>query len=263
MSARRSATRAPALMLHVTPTSANAKTGPILVTTTSAITCPDACPFRRDADGGCYADGGPLALHWRAVTSGARGAPWSDALEILRDALRAKGARALWRHNQAGDLPGDRLRIDRDRVGALVAVNAYADARGFTYTHYPLTADDAGGDADAARSNLAVVAEANASGFTINASANGLDHADRIADAASAAGARVPITAVVAADHPGRSTTAGGRAVVVCPAQQRDGVSCASCRLCARSDRGAIVAFRAHGAGAKRATAAISKGGAR
>lgn len=248
------------VFLHVTPTSANAKTGPLLVTTTSADTCPDACPLKRDATdprkpGPCYAKGGPLAIHWSAVSAGKRGAPWAQGLEILRDALVAKGRGATWRHNQAGDLPGRKDRINRDALGALVAVNAAAEARGFTYTHYPLVADASAHPVARriAAANLALVAEANASGFTINASANSLGHADEIADAAAEIGARIPLVVVVERDAPERFTTPSGRRVIVCPAQTRDGVSCATCRLCSRADRGVVVAFRAHGAGAKRA----------
>jgi len=255
------------VFLHITPTSANKKTGAILVTTTSADTCPDACPLKRDAvdpskRGPCYAKGGPLALHWDAVSAGKRGAPWATALEDLRDALKRKGRGALWRHNQAGDLPGRNDRINRDALGALVAVNAYADARGFTYTHHPVTADASAHPVARriAAANLALVAEATASGFTINASANTLGHADAIADAAAALGARVPIVVVVEIDAPARMVTPSGRRVVVCPAQTREGVSCATCRLCQRADRGVVVAFRAHGAGAKRAALTTREG---
>lgn len=267
------------IFAHITPTSANAKTGPILVTTTSAKTCPPSCPFRKRAEigagrgrkkarlvtFGCYADGGPLAIHWGAVTAGERGAPWPRFLLDLGDALKRKGRGALWRHNQAGDLPGERGEIDRQALADLVAVNAAAEARGFTYSHYPLTLADAGGadlartaeeDAAVVASNRAAMAIATAQGFTVNASANGLGHADAIADALE--GWKVPITAVVAADAPDRGTTPGGRRYVVCPAQTREGVNCATCRLCSRAERSVIVAFRVHGSGAKRAAAAIA-----
>ena len=52
---------------HFTAKSRNIKTGPIPVTVSSGDTCPDACPFLR---AGCYAAGGRLALHWRAVSDG-------------------------------------------------------------------------------------------------------------------------------------------------------------------------------------------------
>jgi hypothetical protein len=42
------------------------------------------------------------------------------------------------------------------------------------------------------------------------------------------------------------------RHVVQCPAEYRDEVSCDSCRLCARTSRKSIVAFTAHGSGARK-----------
>lgn len=234
--------------LHVTPTSDNAKTGPILVTTTTALTCPDACPFKRTVDGvnGCYADGGPLAMHWKQVTLGKRGKPWADALVVLAAELRRKGKGATWRHNQAGDLPGQGDVIDGDALAALVKVNADASARGFTYTHKPLVASPH------AEANLAAVRSANAGGFTVNASANTLAHADTLAELG------VPVCVVVAHDAPDTLATPGGRKVVVCPAQRRDGVTCSSCRLCSRGDRSVVIAFRAHGASYRRAEAATA-----
>lgn len=233
--------------LHITATSDNVKTGPILVTTSSAITCPDACPFKRTADGvkGCYADGGPLAMHWKQVTLGRRGLPWVDALASLAAELRRKGRGATWRHNQAGDLPGLGDVIDADALAALVKVNADASAHGFTYTHKPLV-----GSAQA-EANLAAVQSANAAGFTVNASANNLTHADALADLGG-----VPVVVVVPHDAPDTLATPSGRKVVVCPAQRRDDVTCSSCRLCSRGERSVIVAFRAHGASYRRAEAA-------
>lgn len=233
--------------VHVTPTSANEKTGPILVTTTSALTCPDACPFKRTRDGvkGCYADGGPLAMHWQQVTLGRRGEPWADALLTLAGHLRRKGRGAVWRHNQAGDLPGSGDQVDASALADLVKVNADASARGFTYTHKPLVGSPY---ADA---NLAAVRAANAAGFAVNASANHLAHADALAQAGG-----VPVVVVVAHDAPDTLTTPAGRKVVVCPAQRRDGVTCSTCRLCSRSDRSVIVGFKAHGSSYKRAEAA-------
>ncbi len=233
--------------LHITPTSDNAKTGPILVTTTTSLTCPDACPFKRTVDGvnGCYADGGPLAMHWRQVTLGRRGKPWVNALAQLAAELRRKGRGATWRHNQAGDLPGQGDVIDAAGLADLVKVNADASAHGFTYTHKPLV-----GSAHAS-ANLAAVQAANAGGFTVNASANTLAHADALAELGG-----VPVVVVVAHDAPDTLATPAGRKVVVCPAQRRDDVTCSTCRLCSRAERSVIVAFRAHGASYRRAEAA-------
>ena len=243
-------------LFHITPTSSNKKTGKILVTTSTALTCPDGCPFRHDRDGGCYAGnptkgGSPLTLHWREVTEGRRGSPWDVFLCDLRLELLMKGKGALWRHNQAGDLPGRGNVVDGKALAQLVDVNRATRTRGFTYTHKPLLAVDAGGDALLADLNLAHVVDANARGFTVNASANNLAHVDAIK---KEVGDLVPVVVVLPADAPLTSTTPGGHKVVVCPAQRRDDVTCATCGLCARADRSVVVGFLAHGSGARKAT---------
>jgi hypothetical protein len=224
---------------HLTPVSANAKTGPIPVSTSSADTCPTVCPFRGS---GCYADSGPLGLHWLAVTRAKRGTNWRAFL----DAVRGIAPGALWRHNQAGDLPGMGNRIARRALEQLVA--AARHTRAFTYTHKPVT-----GSSALARANREAVRAANAAGFTVNLSANNLAHADQLADTGAG-----PVVTVLAPDAPAVSFTPAGRRVVVCPAQTRDTVTCASCGLCARRDRrGIIVGFLAHGA-RKRLAAAVA-----
>jgi hypothetical protein len=59
--------------VRLTPISYNKKTGPIPVSTSDALTCPDSCPLKT---GGCYAKGGPLALVWRNVEK--LGTNWDD-----------------------------------------------------------------------------------------------------------------------------------------------------------------------------------------
>jgi len=215
--------------VHITLKSANVKTGPIPVSTTSALSCPDACPLK--SGGGCYADGGPLALHWRAVTAGERGLDWQSFCDVIA----GLPAGQLWRHNQAGDLPGLNDTINPLAMEMLVRANA--GRRGFTYTHKPMTPD-----------NARMVRDANDAGFTVNLSANSLEHADQLADIGAG-----PVVTILPADAPAKLVTPAGRPVVVCPAQTRDDVSCATCQLCARADRPTIVGFLAHGAGAKKA----------
>lgn len=212
--------------VHLTLKSANEKTGPIPVSTTSAATCPDACPFKKN---GCYADGGPLAIHWRAVTEGQRGAQWSD----FTAQIAALPDGQLWRHNQAGDLPGAGDAIDPVALGELVRANV--GRRGFTYTHKPATSE-----------NLHWIRAANEWGFTVNLSANDLTHADALADTG------LPVVTVLPVDAPAKLETPAGRTVVTCPATYRDGVSCATCQLCQRANRATIVGFPAHGAGKAR-----------
>lgn len=216
--------------VHLTQKSSNKKTGPIPVSTSTFNWCPDVCPFKRN---GCYADGGPQAIHWRKVTAGERGLPWADFLA----AIQALPAGQLWRHNVSGDLPGTDGRLDSDMVAGLVAANE--GRRGFTYTHYAPTPH-----------NLAIIATANRRGFTVNLSANNLQHADQLADTGAG-----PVTVVLPADQQENTTTPAGRRVVVCPAVTRDNVSCATCKLCAVRDRAVIVGFPAHGSGKRKADA--------
>lgn len=222
---------------HITPKSANVKTGPIPVTTTSAKTCPPACPFNTTNTGGCYANGGPLALHWKKVTDGERG----GSIQDLSRAIDGLPDGQLWRHNQAGDLPGCGNRINGAELSLLVRANK--GKRGFTYTHKPVL-----GDSLTAARNRGYVAEANNQGMTINLSGNNLEHADELA--ALDIG---PVVAVVPRDYPEKGQTKAGRRVIVCPAQTRENVSCATCKMCARPGRDFIVGFRAHGSQAKKA----------
>lgn len=216
---------------HLVAKSGNEKTGPIPVTTTGAQTCPKACPFRNDREGGCYAQGGPLGMHWRAVTDGRRGSGWKG----LCEAIAALPDGQLWRHNQAGDLPGDGVAIDADALSALVTANK--GRRGFTYTHYE----------PSAAGNGAAIAAANADGFRVNLSANNPAHADDLA--ALGIG---PVVCVLPEDAIENTRTPAGRRVVVCPATQRDDVNCATCQLCQRQ-RDVIVGFPAHGSSKRKA----------
>ena len=205
--------------VHLTPKSANAKTGPIPVSTTTRATCPLDCAMRD----GCYAASGPLALHWSAVSSGARGTDW----QTFVGAVAALPDGQLWRHNQAGDLPGDGHTVDPIALGELVRANQ--NRRGFTYTHYR--------DAQ----SLEWIRHANQWGFTVNLSANSLTDADTLADTGAG-----PVVCVLPSDTTENTRTPAGRRVVVCPATQRDDVSCATCQLCARQ-RDVVVGFPAHG----------------
>lgn len=223
------------MLYHLTLKSANAKTGPIPVSTSSAATCPTACPLQAN---GCYAAGGPLAIHWRAVTEGKRGMEWSAFL----DSVRAMPAGQFWRHNQAGDLPGIGNALDTDALAELAHANI--GRRGFTYTHKPLETQR---ERDA-------VANANAAGFTVNLSANTLAHADALA--ALDCG---PVAVVLDVPEGTREgcATPEGRPVRICPATYRDDVSCDTCRACGNADRKVIIGFPLHGAGAKKAAAVI------
>jgi hypothetical protein len=206
----------------LTVISHNVKTGPIPVSTSSKVTCPDACPFK---SGGCYAQGGPLNIHWNKVTSGERGTDFDTFCKSI--AKLPKGQ--LWRHNQSGDLAGENNVIDVDKLKQLT--NANRGRKGFTYTHKPMTPE-----------NAEAVKHANDNGFTVNLSANNLRHADELK--ALNVG---PVVVVLPSDQVGNTVTPEGNKVVVCPATYREGVNCANCQLCQKVNRSVIVGFPAHG----------------
>ena len=218
--------------VHITMKSNNRKVGKIPVTTTSADTCPDVCPFNNANEGGCYANGGPLAMHWAKVTRGERGGDWQELIHTVDNMKDG----TLWRHNQAGDLAGDGKRLDADANDELADANT--GKRGFTYTHYPVLTD---------KHNASVVKRMNDKGFVVNLSGNTLAHADALYDMDIA-----PVTTVLPAEQLTNTTTPKGRKVVVCPAVVKDNVSCKTCQLCARN-RDAIVGFPAHGSSKSKA----------
>jgi hypothetical protein len=211
--------------------SRNEKTGPIPVSTTTYDTCPDACPLRSN---GCYAGNGPLGMYWQKVTEHKAGMAWDEFIV----AVFGMPLDTLWRHNQAGDLPGNRIAIDETALKSLVLANA--GKRGFTYTHYDVINN---------AKNREAVNHANKSGFTINLSANNLKHADALAETKAG-----PVVVVLpsSVSGPEKITTPAGRKVTVCPATYRDDVTCKSCGLCALQ-RDTIVGFPAHGVQKKRA----------
>jgi hypothetical protein len=218
---------------YLNPKSKNKKTGNMPVSTSDRGTCPDACPFKNN---GCYAEGYPLKGRWDEVTNGQRGGLFSDFV----NQVAALPANILWRHNQAGDLPGDGENVDRGALLALAGANA--GKLGFTFSHY---------DVETNKHNRAAIATANAKGFTINLSANNLDHADKLADLDVG-----PVATVLPHDFDARKTTTPkGRLVAQCPATYRDDVTCKTCGLCQKQSRRVIVGFPAHGNSKKKASA--------
>jgi hypothetical protein len=224
-----------ATQAYLKPSSRNVKTGPIPVSTTSAATCPPSCPLA--AGGGCYATEGPIGLHFRAVTAGERGVEWD---EFCRQ-IAALPPGTFWRHNQAGDLPGEGEVIDAEEMRALVAANR--GKKGYTYTHKYGTPE-----------NLELIRQANEQGFTVNLSANNPAQADRLAALGIA-----PVTTVLPTEQTRGVRTPGGRRVVVCPAATKPGVSCATCKLCQRPGRETIIGFPAHGSRQRKASAIASR----
>lgn len=199
--------------------SGNRKTGPIPVTMTAASTCPPSCPLMNR---GCYAEQHMVAIHWRRLSAGG-GISWQEFLKEVRALPKGQ----IWRHNEAGDLPGVGERLDVAKLEQLVLANK--GRRGFTYTHKSLK-------------HVAIYRTAVHLGFTINISTDTLKQADE------AAALGLPVTTVLPHNAPNKGNrTPNGRHIVVCPAELRDEVTCERCKLCAVGSRKSIVGFRAHG----------------
>lgn len=204
--------------------SANRKTGPIPQTYTSRESCPPSCPHYR-AD--CYAEDFYTRMNWNKVPD--RGVN----LDGLTAAIKRLPIGQLWRHNVAGDLPGDGETVDAYALGQIVKANR--GRKGFTYTHKK--SPDA----------IQWARHATQWGFTVNLSADDVGEADQLA----AHG--LPVVTIVPMDTPKHTTTPEGRPVLVCPAQTTAYMTCAVCGLCQRADRRQIIGFRAHGTRAKTA----------
>lgn len=225
------------LYYHLVNKSTNEKTGPIAVLTSSFYTCPDACPFKRN---GCYADGGPLRLHWDKLTRGDRGITFS----ILLDTFRKSGTGQLIRLFQAGDLPGINNSINiKDTIRL---VKSLGNWKAFGYTHKP----------PSFRRNAEVIKYCNDNGVCINLSANNLSHADELCKLGIG-----PVSVTLPKDAPLKGiTTPDKNKVVVCPAVITDkATTCSTCGgrkgpLCLQTDRKFIVGFPAHGSSINKAS---------
>tara|TARA_R100000654_G_scaffold8022_1_gene19127 strand:- start:1383 stop:2069 length:687 start_codon:yes stop_codon:yes gene_type:complete len=209
------------------PKSANAKIGPMPASNSARATCPPSCPLI--GKGGCYADAGfHTRLNWDKLDAGERGTPWPQFV----DKIAALKPDTVWRHNVSGDLPPSAPdEIDSDKLKDLIAAND--GRRGFTYTHYPMNAQ-----------NARKVRSANRRGFTINASAN------NEAQAVGYAKRNLPTVAIISDEKRGndwRAFDRGGVKFVRCPAEYREGVNCLSCKLCTHAKRKTVVGFTVHG----------------
>lgn len=209
------------IKVNLVRVSANKKTGPIPVSYTTPESCPDACSLKKN---GCYADNGPVHYAWRKAES--HGVEWQE----FCDKVVALPKNQLWRHNVAGDLPGQNNTIDTEAMRELIKANK--GKRGFTYTHYPMSNEG----------NRKALALANAHGFTVNVSSETYTEADQAINYGVA-----PVVVLQEIDAPKVSFTPQGNKVVTCPATYMDSVTCQSCELCYNISRRVIVGFPAHG----------------
>ena len=222
---------------HLTKISTNAKTGPIAVSTSSKSTCPDDCPLK---DAGCYAGNGPLNLHWQKVTNGERGVSFDDFLLQVQ----ALPINSEYRHNQAGDLPGEHGQIDAPKLARLAATTKKRKLKAFTYSHYNVLAN---------LNNRLAIKQANDDGFIINLSANNITEVDTLLNLKIA-----PVAVIMPLNSKKITYTAQGNKVVICPAQTNEKTTCLDCMLCAKNDRKFTIGFLPHGTGAKKAARATN-----
>ena len=200
----------------------NTKTGRMLVTRSSAITCPPSCPF---IGAGCYGEASQSGTRvWREISGGSDGVSLSD----LCDRIRAVPAGSLWRMNETGDLPGVGNRIRMSSLRRITKANS--GRRGFTYTHKTLTPR-----------NVSAIREANADDFVVNLSADNRADAVRKLDANCA-----PVVLVVPLGTPRMTRLDNDVRVLRCPAERSD-KTCLDCGWCARPNRDFVVGFGAHG----------------
>lgn len=220
------------LSFHLSPVSGNAKTGPIAVSTSSKTTCSPTCPF---LDNGCYAQGGPLNLHWLKVTSGERGVPFQAFLQNLTTLLPYGSA---FRHNQAGDLVHTAGKISRSFVKGMVSAVKKKALKAYTYTHHDITKGE----------NLQLLKYANRNGFVVNLSCETEQQVDNVIKAG------LPAVVVVNSEESRNSwRTKEGNLVLVCPAQKIEDKTCADCMLCHKRGKKVAIAFLAHGVSKKKA----------
>lgn len=216
--------------VRLTYRSNNAKTGPIPVSTSDMRSCAPGCKLKGN---GCYAESGPIRHVWAGTDT--RGTSWSEFCQKI--AALPDGQ--LWRHNQAGDLPGG-LYIDKSALRALTDANK--GRQGFTYTHHELNTD-----------NRREIARANAYGLTVNVSADSLAQADEYVNYGVA-----PVVVILSGDSENTSYTPAGNKVIKCPAVYRENVSCNTCRLCAMPKRGFVIGFPLHGMQQKKAAEVLN-----
>jgi len=218
---------------HLTKKSSNVKTGPIAVSTTSRDSCSPSCPL---FGSGCYAESGPLRLHWDAVSEG----PWRDKprgtdIESFIASLKSLPEGSCFRHNQAGDLPHVNGLINAHALELITDACKERRLIAWTYTHHRV--DN--------MNNVVMIKRSNKQGLTVNVSAHNQQHA------ADMHRKGLPSVCIVPKNETRKAWEHDGVKFLVCPAQWSD-KNCAECKLCSVADRACVVAFKAHGTGSRK-----------
>ena len=227
--------------------SGTGKTGPIPVLNYPRRSCPISCALRvvidpvtgEEKPGPCYAAAGYYTrLNWNLIDAGTRGESFESAMAKVQRLPR----NTLMRDKVMGDeypLATNPKKIDPEPFN--LKLRAFKDKRVISYTHHEPNAH-----------NLKLLRKAAAQGTYINLSADNPKQADKLARHG------LPVVTVVPSDTPKVSSTPGGNKIVICPAQNSERVTCATCALCADGKRDYLIGFRAHGSGKKKIDAALS-----
>lgn len=205
--------------------SANKKTGPIGVITAEETSCPTTCPLKGK---GCYAENFHLLMKWKSV---------SNSLQDILHMLMSQPFGKIVRYGDAGDLPGERDKIDLAALKSLASVARQKRMTLYAYTHKPMT-----------KENVAAIQSVR-DHFPINRSCEGISLADKCMKEDIA-----PVVCSVPSSYGNNwkvIRTSSNRRIVQCPAEWNKEISCATCGngtpLCARMDRDYAIGFTAHG----------------
>lgn len=208
--------------------SGNAKTGRIGVSYRTESTCPTDCTFYRS---GCYGTG----RLWAYANKSAHGMTIEDATDAIRKAS-PNGAR-YFRDRVLGDIANPDGTADIDYLLAIAAACDPVGVKPYGYTHTwrAMSRED--------------VDRVRASGYALNASCETTEDVQ----AAHALG----LDPVLVNDNISEGTRIAGRKVITCPEQTGRVPDCASCGICATTDRRNVIRFTVHGTAKRAAHAAI------
>lgn len=208
--------------------SGNTKTGPMGVSYRAESTCPTDCAFYRS---GCYGTG----RLWGYANRASLGMSLTAATDAIRKASR-KGAR-YFRDRVLGDIA---LPDGTADVGYLLTIAAACEPVGvkpYGYTHAWR------------RMSRADVDQVRASGYALNASC------ETVEDITAAV--ELGLDPVLVNDNIPEGARIAGRKVVTCPEQTGRVENCATCGICAQTDRRNVIRFQVHGTAKRAATAAV------
>jgi hypothetical protein len=238
-------------LLLVQLSTGNSKTG-MLSWRTGPETCPRCCPFR---DGhGCYGESGriPLAIRPLLCATGPDGrniVSWDGLCNVLRSKPRYYAVRG-WDYGNAPSNPDGRLL----RAPLMRLARAAAHLQGIAFDHSLVE----GSCVAVANRNtirrMNRIPSTSGTGLTVNLSANGLAHADELAELRIG-----PVVATVPRGTPPKGRTPDGHRYVQCLQQTGRVQSCRDCMVCAQVHRTFVVTFEAHGQQARRVEQALEQ----